>query len=192
MNTKHEYWRNQTLVNRVSTNEDIAREYYTLAMYLFKEYNERMEGIQTPLLHIVSHCMELSIKSVLEYACRFQYIELNFSKVVHSHSINNLISCIIDVFNKIGKEQFCSKEDIDLFTKDFPLLFQELGDILQTDVTSYRYICKTDRHGNKIGKSVPFINDNDSPNIIVLSGVFNKCYSALLYTSYILECIFPE
>lgn len=190
MNTKHEYWRNQTLVNRVSTNEDIAREYYTLAMYLFKEYNERMEGIQTPLLHIVSHCMELSIKSVLEYACRFQYIELNFSKVVHSH--NNLISCIIDVFNKIGKEQFCSKEDIDLFTKDFPLLFQELGDILQTDVTSYRYICKTDRYGNKIGKSVPFINDNDSPNIIVLSGVFNKCYSALLYTSYILECIFPE
>lgn len=190
MNTKHEYWRNQTLVNRVSTDEDIAREYYTLAMYLFKEYNERMECIQTPLLHIVSHCMELSIKSVLEYACRYQYIELDFSKVIHSHSINGLISHVIDVFDKISKEQSCSKEDLDLFTKTFPILFRELGVTLQTDVTSYRYVCKIDRSGNKIGKSTPFINDNDSPNIIVLSRVFSECYSALLYTSYILEYIF--
>ncbi len=192
MNAKHENWRNQTLVNRVSSNEDIAREYYTLAKYIFTEFNGRMECIQTPLLHIASHCIELSIKSVLEYVYHHQYIALNFSKIVHSHSFKVLIPFVIKVFNKISKEHFCSKDDKDLFANTFPSLIKQLGDTLQANVTSYRYAYNLDKQGRAVCRSVPFINDNDSPNILTLSEIFENCYSALSYTLHILELIIPE
>lgn len=192
MNAKYEQWHNQTLVNRVNSNEEIAREYYTLATFLFKKYDERMECIQTPLLHIVSHCMELSIKSVLEFACQYKYIELDFNDIVHSHSLKDLINYVLDVMNKISQESSCSPEDKDLFSNIFPVLLNQLENILQTEVASYRYAYKINRRGQAVEKSTPFIEDNDSPNIIILSKVFNECYSALSYTSYVLEIIFPE
>lgn len=176
----------------MSSNEDIAIEYYTLAKYIFTEFNGRMECIQTPLLHIMSHCIELSIKSVLEYVCQHQYITLNFNKVVHSHSFKQLIPCIIEVFDKISKEKFCSKDDEDLFANTFPSLIKQVGDTLQTDVTTYRYAYNLDKRGRAVCKSVPFINDNDSPNILVLSELFENCYFALSYTLHVLGIIIPE
>ena len=192
MTTKYEQWRNQTLVNRVNSNEEIAREYYTLATFLFKKYDERMECIQTPLLHIVSHCMELSIKSILEFACQYKYIELDFNDIVPSHFLNDLINYVLDVMDKISRESSCSPEDKDLFNNIFPTALNQLGDILQAEVASYRYAYKINGRGQVVKKSTPFVEDNDSPNIMILSKVFEDCYSALSYTSYVLEFIFPE
>lgn len=192
MNKNYECWRNQTLVNRVNSDNDIAREYYTLASYLFKHYEERMETIQTPLLHIVSHCIELSIKSVLESACRNGYIVIDTESFIHSHSLIDLSSFIYQIFNKIANDPSCPSEDKQLFSSDFPLAFQRLNDILQTDVPSYRYANKIDRKGNIKGKALPFLEDKDSPNILELSNIFDTCYSSLSYITYIFDFIFPE
>lgn len=40
-NSKKEHWRNQTLVNRTLYNNEIAREYYTLAIFIMDNYKEK-------------------------------------------------------------------------------------------------------------------------------------------------------
>lgn len=61
-----EHWRNQTLINRTN-NENIIGEYRTLIEFIMRNYTERIETIQNPLLHLISHCMELQYKHLIRY-----------------------------------------------------------------------------------------------------------------------------
>ena len=71
---KHNYWKNQTIVNRVDSDTAIAGEYYLLAKFVITNYPDRMETIQMPLLHIISHCIELSFKAIIIYAIDVGYV----------------------------------------------------------------------------------------------------------------------
>lgn len=192
--SKWELWRNQTLVNRVKDNSTIAVEYYTLIKYVIEKYDGRMEAIQNPLLHLISHCIELSYKEIIEYAVNCGYIKYDLSKLLHSHKLSDLLPLILEIFQKLGSENSCPDTDKGLFTKTFVDSHNRLTEILKADVITYRYAYSLSRNKNKdvTFTANSFKSDMDSPNIIEVSELFDICYDSLSYASYILDMMFPE
>ena len=185
-----EKWRLQTLVNRIGTNDDIAREYFTLANYIVDNYPERMETIQAPLLHIMSHCLELALKSVIKDAIDVGVLKVKWGSIVHSHSFNTLSRQTLKIYRKMCN--FCEEDDKIYFSTTFPTQLKNICEILQTNTSSYRYSHKIDEHGNIEGKSLPFVEDQESPNIGEVTPLFNDCYCALCFTSHIISMTFPK
>lgn len=194
MTNKWELWRNQTLVNRVKDNSTIAVEYYTLIKFIVKDFDGRMETIQNPLLHLISHCIELSYKELIENAVNCGYLKCNISQVIHSHKLSALLSLVLDIFQKFGSEVSCSESDKELFTNTFIDCHNRLIDILKTDVITYRYAYSISGNKKKDVKftASAFDSDMDSPNIIEVSKLFDTCYDSLAYSTYILDVMFPE
>lgn len=186
MNDKVEHWRNQTLVNRTRSNAMIATEYYTLIKYLVENYKERMETIQNPLLYLFSHCMELTYKEINLYALNHSYINGNIEKTIHGHDLRKLSSMFVKLCRKLSQENCCSDEDKKIIDKIIPNHIK-LCETLATTTTTYRYIAKYDNNGNIKGKSVPFQNDNESPNIQELYPLFESCYFSASRVLEILE-----
>lgn len=183
--SKIEHWRLQTLTNRISSNEDIAREYFTLANFIIDNYGERMETIQAPLLHIISHCMELACKSVIIDAINASIMDKSITEyIIHEHELQKFIPYIENILTSVMKQ--INVEDRTHFTK-FQQNIQKLVNILQTNTTGYRYSHKLDRKGNRIEKSLPFKDDYESPNISEVKILFNDCYVALSYISFIIS-----
>lgn len=191
MNALSELWRNQTLVNRVRSDSMIATEYYTLIKYVIENYNERMETIQCPLLHLICHCIELKYKEVNLFALQHSYVSGNVEKARKGHDLQKLSSMFIDVCKKIANEDSCSDEDKNLFVNRVIPNHIKLCDILAASTTTYRYFAEYDKNGNMKNKSIPFINDEESPNIKELFPIFEDCYSSMIYVSYILDYLFP-
>lgn len=191
MGNKFEYWRNQTLVNRTSTNNIVAIEYFTLAKFVMDNYKDRMEIIQNPLLHIISHCLELSIKEVIIFAINNNYIKC-CKKIIHEHNLEKLVEILLLIFHNISIENCCSLEDKEIFSNKLPAKFNRIVDILKTETTTYRYAEKLDKQGKIIGRGHPFKDDGESANILELKNLFEDCYSAICYTSYVLDFMFPE
>ena len=191
MNNLSELWRNQTLVNRVGSDSMIATEYYTLVKYVVENYNERMETIQCPLLHLICHCIELKYKEVNLFALQHSYVNGDVEKTRKGHDLQKLSSLFIDVCQKITNEDSCSNEDKDLFVNRVIPNHIKLCDILAASTTTYRYFAKYDKNGNVKNKSIPFVNDKESPNIQELFPIFEDCYSSIIYVSSILDYLFP-
>lgn len=181
MNPKLEYWRNQTLVNRVCSDAIIATEYYVLIKYIVENYSQRMETIQCPLLHLISHCMELSYKEVNTFALQNSYINGNLEQTRKGHDLQKLSEIFIKICDKIVLEESCSIEDRALLTDKVIRNHTRLCSILAADTTLYRYYAKYDRNGNMLGESSPFKNDDESPNIQKLFPLFEDCYSSACY-----------
>lgn len=175
MENKLEYWRNQTLVNRTSTNTTVAVEYYTLAKFIMNNYKDRMETIQNPLLHIISHCLELALKEVIIFAINNNYIDKQRNTIIHEHNLEKLVEILLSIFHKISIENCCSLEDKNLFSNKIPTKFNRIVDILKTETTTYRYAEKLDKQGKTIGKGHPFMNDGESANILELKNLFEDC-----------------
>ena len=192
MNNKYEYWKNQTLVNRTFTNNAVAVEYFTLAEFIMNNYKARMETIQNPLLHIISHCLELILKDIITFAIENNYISERRNTIIHVHNIEKLIELLLHIFKKISVENCCSIEDKEYFSNIFPIKCKRLVDILKTETTTYRYAEKIDQHGNAIGKGHPFEHDGESANILELKTLFKDCYDAICYTSFIIDWMFPK
>lgn len=192
--SKWELWRNQTLVNRVKDNTTIAVEYYTLIKYIVNSYDGRMETIQNPLLHLISHCIELSYKGLIEYANNCGYLRTDFTKLQHSHKLSYLQPKVIRIFRKLASEHFCSDSDKVLFSKTFIDSHKRLVKILKTDVITYRYAynISTNKNGGVKFTADSFKSDMDSPNIIEVSKLFETCYDSVAYSAYLLDMMFPE
>lgn len=187
---KIEHWRLQTLTNRISSNEDIAREYYTLANFVIDNYKERMETIQAPLLHIISHCMELACKSVITDAIDASIIKASVAEtIVHNHTLRNFLPHIKKIIKSVTKQ--ISNEERMHFT-DIQQSLQRLFEILQTNTASYRYSHSIDADGNIKHKSLPFNEDYESPNIGEVKILFNESYMALSAISCIITTLYQQ
>jgi len=191
---KWEFWRNQTLVNRVKDNSTIAVEYYTLIRFIVNEYKGRMETIQNPLLHLISHCVELSYKELIDYAISVGYIKADDEQILHSHKLLSLIPKVFEIFQKLASEQSCSDTDRILFTKTFVNSNEKLVSLLKANTITYRYAFSRSRNKNKDKQftSDLFESDKDSPNILEVYDLFDTCYNSLAYSSYMIDILFPE
>ena len=179
------------MVNRVHDDTTIAVEYYTLINYLKKNYSDRLETIQMPYLHLISHCIELFYKIILEFAIKCRYVSLGLPAVIHNHDLTELCKHILSVFENIAQENCCSDNDKFLFEVEFPKIHSNFVELVRTDTTTYRYAKKRNKKGEVI-EDDKFKDDSDSPNMIDVLDAFDKCYDSLAYTHYILYYIFPE
>lgn len=188
-NIVFEHWRNQTLVNRVRSDSMIATEYYTLVKYVVENYNDRMETIQCPLLHLICHCIELKYKEVNLHALQHSYINGDIESTRKGHDLKKLSFIFIDICKKIKNEDSCSDYDKDVLENRVIPSHIDLCNMLNASTTTYRYFAKYDKNGNMMNKSISFVNDDDSPNIQKLLPLFNDCYSSASYVSNILDIL---
>lgn len=189
---KIERWRNQTLVNRTKDDFSIAREYYTLVNFIIENYNQRMETIQNPLLHLISHCMELKYKDVLLFAIQRSYIKEDLENTRKGHNMQRLCEIFISLCEKVSQEPSCTDEDKDLIANQIIPNHKKLVSILKSDTTTYRYSARYNGKGDIGGKGNPFVNDEESPNIQDVYSLLEDCYSSTTYLLYILEVLFEE
>lgn len=180
---RFEHWRNQTLVNRVNTDSDLLIEYHSLIVFIEKEYKERFECIQSPLLHLISHCIELLYKCVIKQGIDQRFIEVDYSKICHTHSLAKLLPYILKIFKYMAKNYPPGYEKY--FKTDFVKSHNDIVKSLKSNVTTYRYALRQDNKGEINGMGHPFVEDYESPNMIDLFKLFHTCYDSLSYTSYI-------
>lgn len=182
-NTKLEDWRNQTLVNRTRADYEIATEYYNLVQFVVDNYTtQRFEVIQNPLLHLMSHCIEIRYKDTLLYAID-NYPNWTYSKesVIHSHDLSDLCSRFIDLCGRLLNDTNISNDDKALITQTIIPNNQKLTDILKTNTTSYRYAKDLSRKGIVKGSGTPFLTDEESPNIREVYPLFRDCNLSIVY-----------
>ncbi|WP_243348441.1 hypothetical protein [Parabacteroides sp. FAFU027] len=189
---RKEHWRNQTLVNRVRDNSNIAVEYLTLINFIRNEYKGRIEPIQNPFLHLISHCIELTYKRTLQLAIECKCINIQISSIIHEHALSELLPITLSLFEKISQDNNCSEDDKLLYATEFPQAHKQLIAILKANVTTYRYAMKVNKKGVVTEKGHPFVDDYDSPNMLDVLKLFETCYNSLIYTDYILDFLFPE
>ena len=193
-NPKVERWRNQTLVNRVNNDFAIATEYYTLVDCIvesFNKANQRFEIIQNPLLHLMSHCIELRYKYVLLFAAEHYCKNNNITvkSIVHTHNLFKLYSEFAAICQQLQTELGVSDDDKDLIKSTILPKNQQLVSILQSNTTSYRYAKRRNKSGKVVGAGSPINSDKDSPNIMDLYPLFEECNTNIVYVLTILEAI---
>lgn len=70
MNDKVLRWHNETLIGRAYSNINYLGQYEYMINFVFDEFpktNTRMEAIAAPLLHLISHSLELAYKSNIRF-----------------------------------------------------------------------------------------------------------------------------
>lgn len=187
-NTRKEDWRNQTLVNRVNADFTIATEYYNLVQFVVENYTQRFEVIQNPLLHIMSHCIELRYKDTLLFAIE-NYPNCAFTKesLIHSHDLGDLCVKFVDLCGIILNDTNISDDDKALISQTIITNNQKLTDMLQANATSYRYANVLSRKGEVKGKGSPISTDEESPNIKEIYPLFTDCNTSIVYIIYMIE-----
>jgi len=135
--------------------------------------------------------MELKYKEVNLHALQHSYTTGDIESTRKGHDLQKLSSIFTDICKKIINEDSCSDEDKVLFVNRVIPNHIKLCDILAASTTTYRYFAEYDKNGNMKNKSIPFINDEESPNIKKLFPIFEDCYSSMIYVSYILDYLFP-
>ena len=185
---KKEIWRNQTLVNRDHCDSQILVEYYSLINFIKENYKDgRFEVIQCPCLHLISHSIELFYKMVLERACDYHIIALKKESFIHCHDICDLKDYVLKIFDFLSNEPSCSSIDQSYFKTDFVSFHNSLCNCLQSSVATYRYAFNRNRKGEVLQHAIPFQKDVDSPNMLEVFDLFEKCYTSLSYTDFVLD-----
>lgn len=105
------------------------------------ESNRRVDMIAHPLLYLMRHSVELSLKENIKYLQTYSYLSVG-KKIMKSHSLGDLFSEFERHYNKIGidlnfKEEL--SEGYEKYAKDLRSLIENLGN----DWSSFRYVRST-------------------------------------------------
>lgn len=194
-NAAVENWRNQTLVNRVNNDATLATEYYVMVKYVVENYKLRFETIQNPLLHLMSHCLEIRYKETLQYAADYYLDDATLKKgiraIIHKHDLPKLCTRFVDVCNCLQNEICISDEGKNLLKNTIIPENQRIASILKSDTTAYRYTKKISRKGDVKGRGCPILTDDESPNIQEVYPLFENCNISIAYVLTLLENICP-
>ena len=187
-----ESWRNQTLVNRVNNDATLATEYYVMVKYVVENYKLRFETIQNPLLHIMSHCLEIRYKETLQYAADYYLNNATLIKeIIHEHDLPKLCTRFVEVCNCLQNETCIADEDKNLLKNTIIPENQRIASILKSDTTAYRYTKKISRKGDVKDRGCPILTDAESPNIQEVYPLFENCNISIAYVLTLLENICP-
>ena len=194
-NAAVENWRNQTLVNRVNNDATLATEYYIMVKYVVENYKQRFETIQNPLLHLMSHCLEILYKETLQYAADYYLDDATLKKgiraIIHKHDLPKLCTRFVEVCNCLQNETCISDEVKNHLRNTIIPENQRITSILKTDTTAYRYTKKISRKGDVKGRGCPILADDESPNIQEVYPLFENCNMLIVHVLTLLENICP-
>ena len=135
------------------------------------EKGDRIDLIAHPILYLMRHSIELSLKENIRYLDN--YSKLGLGKI-KTHSINELFNEFEKHYNKIADDLNFKDELADeyiKYTNDLRKLILKLG----TDDSSFRYINSTD--GTKV------FNHDITINIYELKKVFDNSRILLTHTA---------
>jgi len=182
-----ESWRNQTLVNRTNNDATIATEYYSMVQYVVENYEQRFETIQNPILHLMSHCLELRYKDTLLYAVDNYLNDVTLKEtIIHEHNLQLLCTKFVELCNCLLNDSSIADEDKDLIKQTIIPDNTKITSILKSDVTAYRYSKDISRKGNVKGSGCPIATDEESPNIQEIYPLFKECNTSIVYVEYLL------
>lgn len=185
---KKEKWRNQTLLDSARTNGQIAGEYYRLVIFIKENFKQRYELIQNPLLHLISHSIELFYKELLEMAVNCGILDLNKKDFVHCHDLDYLCDNVIKVFKELSKNG--EQEEKDILSNDLPIIHNKLSELLKTDTTKYRYLNRLDKDGNI--KQISSNETIESPNMIDVYDLYKDCISSTIWAESIISDYYSQ
>ena len=187
-NPKLESWRNQTLVNRTNNDSTIATEYCTMVEYVVENYKQRFETIQNPLLHLMSHCLEIRYKDTLLYAAENYLNDTTLKEtIIHEHNLQLLCSKFVELCNCLLNDTCIADEDKDKIKQTIIPNNTKIASILKSDVTAYRYSKDISRKGNVKGPGCPIATDEESPNIQEVYPLFVDCNKSIVYVEQLLN-----
>lgn len=188
-NPKLDNWRNQTLVNRTNNDADIATEYYTMVNYVVENYNQRLETIQNPLLHLMSHCLEIRYKDTLLFAADNYLNDTTLKEtIIHEHNLQLLCAKFVELCNCLLNDSCIADEDKDSIRQTIIPNNIKVTFILKSNVTAYRYSKDISRKGIVTGSGCPIATDEESPNIQEVYPLFKDCNLSITYVEHLLEC----
>lgn len=185
---KKEKWKNQTFLDFARTNGQIAGEYFRLVMFVKDNFKQRYELIQNPILHLISHSIELFYKELLEEAVNCGLVDLNKKDFVHCHDLDYLCDNVIMVFKELSKNGDQQEEYI--LSQDMLLIHKRLSNLLKTDTTKYRYINHLDKDGNI--KQISLNETTDSPNMKDVYDLYEDCISSTIWAESIISDYYSQ
>lgn len=186
--SKIERWRNQTLVNRTNNDSSIATEYFTMVEYIVDNYEQRFETIQNPILHLMSHCLELRYKDTILYAADYYLKDATLKEsIIHEHDLQKLCAKFVELCNLLLNELRVADDDKDIIEQKIIPQNEKITTILKSNVTSYRYSKEISRKGNVKGPRCPITTDEESPNILEVYALLKDCNINIVYVAHLLD-----
>jgi hypothetical protein len=144
------------------------------------EEKNRVDLIAHPLLYLMRHSIELSLKENIRYLNKYSHLGLGKIK---THSIDDLFKELERHYNKIAnKLKFKDEleEQYEIYAKDLRELIDKLG----ADWSSFRYVNST--KGNKVFSHTEILNVYDLKKKFDTSSVFLTHLTNVIspYTDY--------
>lgn len=201
-NNKTDRWHNETLIGTKSTNLHYWGQYNTLIKFVLDDYQHRKETIAAPLLHLISHSLELGYKENIGYFVEklkdyHSIITLELpNRIYHKHSLKKLHEVFEKHIRKINHTLNVKPNLVNEF-ESLNSRTKQLLRILKVETPTYRYAEEIDRAGNKTGnKVVKDIEKDDgngnvekkaySINIIDIIDLYNDAMTMLTHTADVL------
>lgn len=185
-------WSRNVKIGNTDTNINYWGQYDRLISFIFKSFPEnsnRFEKIAIPLLHLISHSLELGYKENIEYLQKYSKCSKprqykNWSKLFKDHRLINLHKEFKNQFVYLCEQLKIDKEIFSEFNT-YCESANVLVDKLNTETETYRYAYKLNIHGKKIKR---IIKHETIIDLIEVAELFEKTKILLTYTIDIISC----
>ncbi len=153
--------RNQAYIGWASSNQAIWGQYERMVEFIFAEYdktNRRYDEIALPLLHTISHCIELAMKENIiffnTYSGSSQTFKFeNFTSLMKSHDLDLLSTEFQAAYYRVQKKLSVNDEEKIQFNTYFAKL-EELLALLDRSAETFRYAHKLNKDGSLVKPSI--------------------------------------
>jgi hypothetical protein len=144
-----------------NNNISIWGQYDRMVEFVFKTFsatNRRFDEIAVPLLHTISHGIELALKENIEFFAEYHEVKHltkfeSQTDLMKSHNLEDLAEEFKIAYFRLHKKLGLGIEDTKEFNKYFlPLL--ELIEILERTSETYRYATKIGKNGEFLKMSL--------------------------------------
>jgi hypothetical protein len=156
--------------------------------YIVDNYEQRFETIQNPILHLMSHCLELRYKDTILYAADYYLKDATLKEsIIHEHDLQKLCAKFVELCNLLLNELRVADDDKDIIEQKIIPPNEKITTILKSNVTSYRYSKEISRKGNVKGPGCPITTDEESPNILEVYALLKDCNINIVYVAHLLD-----
>lgn len=191
MPSKMTKWNYIAYIGHASSNLNYWGQYDELIKFIFEKFpieKQRIETIAFPLLHLISHSLELGYKENIEYLQKYTKRRRpkwfkTWSQLFRNHRLLNLHKELKFQFDKLCKQFGVDENTI----KEFDSYYKEATDLVQklkTETETYRYAYKLDFHGRKIKR---VIKHETTLDLSEVERLFNKTKILLTHTADIIS-----
>jgi hypothetical protein len=185
-------WNYTAQIGFANSNVNYWGQYDELIKFIYEAFpkeNSRFETIAIPLLHLISHSLELGCKENIDFLLKYSETKetVEFKKnesYIHNHNLLRLLKEYYGQFGVICRRLDIKDEKIEVDFKMYYSKAVQLIEILNTTTETYRYAYKINNNGAKIKNIIHF---NKTVDLFEIKELFFDVSTLLLYTSNVLS-----